>query len=90
MRVAFKRATAIDGATMATITRIPPNFNLHEFDTEDEAQKFLRKFAFEQMGIRPDYTIWETAKEPKVRANMYSDKRGIWVVARQRREDWEE
>ena len=64
---------------MATIARIPPNFNLHEFDTEVEAQKFLRKFAFEQMGVRPDYTIWETTKEPKVRANMYLNNRGIWV-----------
>ena len=77
-------------ATMATIARIPPNFNPREFDTEHKAQKFLREFAFEQMGIRPGYTIWETTKEPKVRADMYLDKRGIWVVARQRQEEWEE
>ena len=75
---------------MATIARIPPNFNPREFDTEHKAQKFLREFAFEQMGIRPGYTIWETTKEPKVRANMYLDKRGSWVVARQRQEEWEE
>ena len=50
---------------MATIARIPPNFNLHEFDTEVEAEKFLRKFAFEQMGVRPDYTIWETHERTK-------------------------
>ena len=75
---------------MATIARIPPNFNPREFGTEDKAQKFLRRFAFEQMGVRPDYTIWETTKEPKVRANIYFDRRGIWVVARQRQEEWEE
>jgi hypothetical protein len=89
-KVAFYRAAAIDGATMTTIARIPPNFNLREFGTEDKAQKFLQEFAFEQMGVRPDYTIWETTKEPKVRAKMYLDKRGIWVVARQRQEEWEE
>jgi hypothetical protein len=70
---------------MATITRIPLNFNFHDFDTEDDALKFLRKFAFEPIQERSDYTVWETRKKPKVRANMYLDKRGIWVVARQRR-----
>jgi len=62
---------------MATIARIPPNFNLREFGTENKAQKFLQEFAFEPKGVRPDYTIWETTKEPKVRAKMYLDKRGI-------------
>jgi hypothetical protein len=56
---------------MATIARIPPNFNPREFDTEHKAQKFLREFAFEQMGIRPDYTIWETTRTQSARKYVF-------------------
>jgi hypothetical protein len=70
---------------MMGIARIPPNFNWRDFDTEDEALNFLRQFGFEPIIEKSGYTVWETSEKPTVRANIFLDKDGTWVVARQRR-----
>lgn len=83
--VALTLPGEIENATYGEIPRIPPNFWIREFTTKKEALAFLRKFAFDLILERSDYTVWETLTKPKVRANMYQDKRDVWVVARQQR-----
>lgn len=65
---------------------IPPDFGYREFGTEEEALEFVNKFEFVLIERRSDFDIYETKDTPKVRANLYQDKNGQWVVAQQMRE----
>jgi hypothetical protein len=53
---------------------IQPNFSFQLFTSKKEAAAFLAKMGFHHIENRSDYTIWETRKAPKVRANFYQDK----------------
>jgi len=64
---------------------IPPNFGRREFDSQEEALKFIQNYEFDLVERRSDFDIYETKKSPRVRANLYQEKNGQWVVAKQMR-----
>jgi len=62
---------------------IGPNFGVQTFESSAEASEYLRKLGFKLILGRSDYDVYETAEEPKTRANLYQDKSGRYVVAQQ-------
>lgn len=65
---------------MAEVINIPPNFGIREFDTVVQAGEFLQEFGFEVVSRRSDYEVWETTKEPKIRALKFEVETGRCVV----------
>ena len=59
---------------------IRPNFGVKDFETEDEAKKYLQKLGFKVINRRSDYSVFETEEEPKKRATMHRKKNGRYFV----------
>jgi hypothetical protein len=63
---------------------IPPNFGVKQFKKKKEATGFLRRFGFELILRRSDCDVWQTKEEPKVRALMFQNRDGLYVVGQLR------
>ncbi|HEX9271617.1 MAG TPA: hypothetical protein VGA01_05310 [Candidatus Binatia bacterium] len=63
---------------------IPPNFGVKQFKEKKEATGFLRRFGFEVILRRSDCDVWETKEKPKVRALMFQNRDGLYVVGQLR------
>ena len=68
----------------ATHMDIPPNFGVKQFKKKTEATGFLRRFGFELILRRSDCDVWQTKEEPKVRALMFQNRDGLYVVGQLR------
>jgi hypothetical protein len=66
------------------IMDIPPNFGVKQFKKKKEATGFLRQFGFELILRRSDCDVWQTKEEPKVRALMFQNRDGLYVVGQLR------
>jgi hypothetical protein len=63
---------------------IAPNFGVKQFKTKKEATGFLRRFGFRPILNRPDCVVWETKEQPKVRALMFKNREGLYIVGQLR------
>jgi hypothetical protein len=61
-----------------------PSLGVKQFKKKKEATGFLRRFGFELILRRSDCDVWETKEEPKVRALMFQNRDGLYLVGQLR------
>jgi len=62
---------------------IPSNFGVKQFKKK-RTRRLLGRFGFELILRRSDCDVWQTKEEPKVRALMFQNRDGLYVVGQLR------
>jgi len=76
-----KSKTDGEGQGLASSMDISPNFGIKKFKTKKEATDFLRRFTFKLILRWSEYDVWEIKEQPKIRAMMFENKNGRYIVA---------
>jgi hypothetical protein len=76
-----KSKTDGEGQGLARSMDISLNFGIKKFKTKKEATDFLRRFTFKLILRWSEYDVWEIKEQPKIRAMMFENKNGRYIVA---------